>query len=441
VFSDGPFAQLPSDGLEVNLGRPARLYEVTEYTTAINFGALLGLDKLTDGFYQPLTLEGDGTYARQGFFHSCGATAADEVVVPTTEASRLYAVRVWNRCDCCEDRGAGLQVLQQVQVGDITEWRACEGITTEIDTKCFSENGPENQFWERVCDHTVKTIAIKVARVEASGDSAGGDSARAIDIPEIEAFGAIWISPTATTAATDLLDFDGAELLDAEYTAGGASGCDDASAQPQPSSETTQTQPLKLCTVTTSTRTTVTLTTVATTPPETPGLGSGSGSGSDDLDGRTGGSSDDDGGGLTSGTMIAVAVVALVLLGAGAAIVYRKQVASTAAAPTSASATAAATKSAPLSSEGVTTFNAAFSGDDAAVAADGVAPNLGSMENANYEPAASDDAADGAGFAGVDSPDVAEPAADTGEVFDGFGVPDDEAAGYVDVGNVENSEM
>ena len=46
MFTDGPFAQLPAEGLSVELGRPARLYENTQYNETQNYGTVLGLAKL-----------------------------------------------------------------------------------------------------------------------------------------------------------------------------------------------------------------------------------------------------------------------------------------------------------------------------------------------------------------------------------------------------------
>jgi hypothetical protein len=147
------------------------LGESAGYTSTQNYVTLLGLNTLTDGFYQPLTAEGDGFYARQGFAHTCGITATDEVVVPTVQPSRVYTVRAWKRCDCCEHRAVGLQIMQQVAVSGIggdgadsaaLEWLPCGAVSTEDDAVCDGERGPENQFWERACDHTADTRAIKV---------------------------------------------------------------------------------------------------------------------------------------------------------------------------------------------------------------------------------------------------------------------------------------
>ena len=125
VFADGPFAQLPGDGLAVDLGRPPRLYENTEYNESVNYATVLGLDSVTHGFYQPLSAEDDSRFSRQGFVHTCGATDADAVTIRADGPSRIFTVRVWKRCDCCEHRAIGLQVHQQVDAGDgATEWQA-----------------------------------------------------------------------------------------------------------------------------------------------------------------------------------------------------------------------------------------------------------------------------------------------------------------------------
>jgi hypothetical protein len=218
---------------------PPRLGESADYTTTENYATLLGLSTVTDGFYQPLTAEGDEFYARQAFSHTCGRTAADEVVVPTVHPSRVYTVRAFKRCDCCEHRAVGLQVMQQVvvsgkrrrrgatsggdgddvggggggggaTVGDaddgggdgggedpeedlVLEWRPCGSVSTEQDAVCNDDVGPENQFWSRNCDHTADTRAIKVVRVETSTEHTDDVDFRSVDLPEIEAFGAIFL--------------------------------------------------------------------------------------------------------------------------------------------------------------------------------------------------------------------------------------------------------
>lgn len=145
-----PSTQLPTNGLEVDLGRPPRLGETTGYNTTVNFATVLSLDKITDGFYQPLALEGSGSFSRQGFFHSCGLTDEDEIVVPTDGPSRIYSVRVWKRCDCCEHRSVGLMVMQEVLTDDgFTEWRECGIRTTAEDAVCEDNVGGEEQFWVR----------------------------------------------------------------------------------------------------------------------------------------------------------------------------------------------------------------------------------------------------------------------------------------------------
>jgi hypothetical protein len=223
-FADGPFAVLPTDGISANLGRPPRLHENADYTSTENYAILLGLDKLTDGFYQPLTAEGDGYYARQGFLHTCGFTPTDEVVVATAHPSRVYTVRAWKRCDCCEHRAVGLQIMQQVAVnGDGAdgrlEWQPCGAVSAADDAMCNDEAGAEHQFWERECDHTADTRAIKVVRVATSVVPTDDADFQAIDLPEIEAFGAVFFraAPGGDAGA----DADtGAD--DADISAGGA---------------------------------------------------------------------------------------------------------------------------------------------------------------------------------------------------------------------------
>ena len=259
TFPDGPFAQLPAAGVAASVGtfgNPSRL-GTTSYTSAQNYAIALGLDKATDGFYQPLATDGSGRYVRQGFLHTCGETDMDDVVVPTTEPSRVYAVRVWKRCDAHQHRAVGLQVMQQVEVptGGL-EWHACGAATTDTDAACSKAGStPAAEFWERWCDHTAPTLAVKVVRVGAStiavssrlcvdaflhfvgpstrtprggyvtmgkrnhvyrgsrcieramAGTAGGKAAaadsdhRAIDLPEIEAFGAPFLRAEAPDVA------------------------------------------------------------------------------------------------------------------------------------------------------------------------------------------------------------------------------------------------
>lgn len=104
-FADGPFSELPttpqtgSDNAtraSSRVGAPPRVQNSLEYTSTQNYAIMLGLDKLTDGFYQPVGTESSGNlYARQGFLHTCGLTDSDEVVIETAAASRVYAVRTW----------------------------------------------------------------------------------------------------------------------------------------------------------------------------------------------------------------------------------------------------------------------------------------------------------------------------------------------------------
>eukprot|EP00729_Bicosta_minor_P008858 gene8858-407_t len=299
-FADGPFAMLPADGVSANLGRPPRLHENSEFTSTQNYAIVLGLRTATDGFYQPLSTEGDGLYARQGFLHTCGLTEADEVAIPTTEPSRVYTVRVWKRCDCCEHRAIGLQVMQQVVVvvdadgagadgGEKLEWRACGDVSTEDDAVCEDgTGGPEQQFWERGCDPTVETRAIKVVRViSASHGSPDDVDSKAIDLPEIEAFGAIFlrggenkVAAAAADGSGEDDDFDPGEeasTLLAKFEKdtvatiptdwcgskrGGAGGGSDNSGGAE--STVVHTEPLITCTIsTTSTTTTTTTTTTA----------------------------------------------------------------------------------------------------------------------------------------------------------------------------------
>ena len=103
VFADGPFAQLPPAKVEREnttrtapvVGTPPRIENSPEYASTQNYAIMLGLDKLTDGFYQSLKADDSGDYTRQGFMHTCGLTDTDEVVIPTAAPSRVYTVRVW----------------------------------------------------------------------------------------------------------------------------------------------------------------------------------------------------------------------------------------------------------------------------------------------------------------------------------------------------------
>jgi len=65
----------------------------------------------------------------------------------------------WQRCDCCEHRAVGLKVMQRVETvagsGEFT-WQDCGGVTLEDDAACDDGVGPERQYWERKCDHTVR---------------------------------------------------------------------------------------------------------------------------------------------------------------------------------------------------------------------------------------------------------------------------------------------
>jgi hypothetical protein len=139
VFSDGPFAQIPDEGIFADIGRPPRMDDYAEYNTTLNYAIVLGLDKATDGFYQPLAAEGGGKYTRQGFLHTCGLTDNDEVSIPTAELSRVYYVRVWKRCDAHEQRAVGLKIMQLVELDaetDTAEWRDCGVVTTDDDAIC-----------------------------------------------------------------------------------------------------------------------------------------------------------------------------------------------------------------------------------------------------------------------------------------------------------------
>jgi hypothetical protein len=211
VFSDGPFAQLPAGGISTNLGRPPQLGESSVYNVSDNYAIVLGLDKLTDGFYQPLTPSLE--YTKQGFLHTCGETDSDEVVIPTTERSSVHTVRVWRRCDCCEHRAVGLQVMQQVEThanadaGPALEWRACGGISIVEDATCGDDVGPEMQYWQRSCNHTLATTAIKIVRVANSSEHGDDLDHRSIDLPEIEAFGSFFVNdgaPVDTALDADL---------------------------------------------------------------------------------------------------------------------------------------------------------------------------------------------------------------------------------------------
>ena len=290
VFSEGPFAQLPTTGISANLGRPPRMGESSEYNATENYGIVLGLDKISDGFFQPLDpLSSSGTYARQGFLHTCGETDGDEVVIPTTEPSRVYSVRVWRRCDCCQHRSVGLQVMQQVQIdATTTEWLACGAVSAEDDSAC-SMLGPEQQFWERVCNHTLATLAIKVVRVAGVGGNGtrpnDDDDYRSIDIPEIAAFGAAFVESKPVVVDNEIRDGEleeegdleeeeyGLEMVLAKYleakeaveliepcnAAAGNNEEDQPSATP---SRAVRTEPLLVCTVSTTTSTTSTPTEV-----------------------------------------------------------------------------------------------------------------------------------------------------------------------------------
>jgi hypothetical protein len=286
VFADGPFAQLPAEGISANIGRPPRLHEHSEFTSTQNYAILLGLDKLTDGLYQPLSADGGGLYSRQGFLHTCGLTFTDEVVIPTTEPSRVYTVRVFKRCDCCEHRAVGLQVMQQVVADETTGelvWQACGGISAEDDAVCADEGSPGQQFWERNCDHTVDTRAIKVVRVSNSKAETDDLDFRAIDLPEIEAFGATFLR--ASDASSDAAeDEDESEREDATAVFNKFNKatvvktfedtCIDESTAPSSEddvgeSEVVYTDMLMSCTVSTTFTSTTTATTTTTTTTST----------------------------------------------------------------------------------------------------------------------------------------------------------------------------
>ena len=264
VFSDGPFAQLPADGISANLGRPPQLGESSAYNVSDNYASVLGLDKLTDGFYQPLTPSLG--YMRQGFLHTCGETDSDEVVIPTTERSSVHAVRVWRRCDCCEHRAFGLQVMQQVEIlsadataGRALEWRACGGVSTVEDATCGGDVGPEMQYWQRSCNHTLGTTAIKIVRVANSSENRDDLDYRSIDLPEVEAFGTFFVnddSPGASSTNADL-DHDPETIMARYYETAvpivpdGSPECESDAEQEsvQPSDATTHIEPLMVCTV------------------------------------------------------------------------------------------------------------------------------------------------------------------------------------------------
>lgn len=234
VFADGPFARLPTSGISANLGRPPRVGESSEYTSTENYAIVLGVDKITDGFYQPLAPSGE--YARQGFLHTCGETDADEVVISTSKTSRVFVVRVWKRCDCCQERAAGLQVLQYVAVsndGGISnrEWRAC-GTVSSIDDAACSVSGPEEQFWERSCDYALPTFAIKIIRVKNTSTSQFDEDYRSLDLPEVEAFGTTFFESSSVAPDVDEFDLDPKDIMTRYNEAtvptvpAGADGCE-----------------------------------------------------------------------------------------------------------------------------------------------------------------------------------------------------------------------
>jgi hypothetical protein len=331
VFADGPFAQMPDEGVSANLGRPPRLGESSAYSTTENYGIALGLDKVTDGFYQPLAAEGTGLYSRQGFLHTCGETDADQVVVRTTELSRVYAVRVWRRCDSFTHRSIGLKIMQQVKADDGSfEWLACGGVTTEEDATC-SMFGPEQQFFERTCNHAFATNAIKVVRAASPGgiDAVAGDpDYRALDIPEIEAFGATFFAPADVPADDEYDELEPEDIMELHYALtsqsipDGDDGCDTtrgesaAGQQQEPPSAVVHTEPLMVCTVST--------TTVAPSIPTEEGDNGDDVDPGEELDEEET-STDTTKKGMSGGAIAAVVIVLLLLLlAAGAAYKYRE---------------------------------------------------------------------------------------------------------------------
>ena len=250
VFLDGPFAQMPAGGISANLGRPPRLGESSEYNVTENYAIALGLDKLTDGFYQPLTPSLG--YMRQGLLHTCGETDSDEVAIPTAERSSVHAVRVWRRCDCCEHRAVGLQVMQRVEIyatdsttGPAFEWRACGGVSTVEDATCDGDVGPEMQFWQRSCNHTIATTAIKIVRVGSNENGEDLDH-RSIDLPEIEAFGSLWVNDPPLGAGSIDADLDeDPDTIIAGYYATTVPTVPDGSPECEPQAEQEFVQPLE----------------------------------------------------------------------------------------------------------------------------------------------------------------------------------------------------
>lgn len=176
--------------------------------------------------------------------------------------------------------------MQQVQIdATTTEWLACGAVSAEDDSAC-SMLGPEQQFWERVCNYTLATLAIKVVRVAGNGTRPNDDDDyRSIDIPEIAAFGAAFVESKPVVVDNEIRDGEleeegdleeeeyGLEMVLAKYleakeaveliepcnAAAGNNEEDQPSATP---SRVVRTEPLLVCTVSTTTSTTSTPTEV-----------------------------------------------------------------------------------------------------------------------------------------------------------------------------------